>query len=103
MIEERNIKANEIKNGLININQTQLNDFYVLLDEWVKTGKKCTGIVNLKDLKKDLVYQLDEIKTTVVKLTVEGKYECEPKNNGNIRNKPCRCGSNKKFKKCCLI
>ncbi len=32
-----------------------------------------------------------------------GKYYSFLKNHNKMRNKPCPCGSGKKYKKCCLI
>ena len=120
----RSNKRDEIKNSFtkININIYVCEDlpiFYSELDNWVDTGKPVTGIINLVEIEKDIIYQLDTPNTTVVKLSEENKMkidkklelksepesetESEPKIKVKIgRNESCSCKSGKKYKRCCL-
>lgn len=100
----RNIKATEIKRSLskYNINSSNIVEFYSILNNWVKYGKKISGIINLPDIKKDIMYQLDIPQKTVVKLVNEKIKQIPKVNSLKIgRNDHCKCNSGKKFKKCC--
>ena len=112
----RSNKRDEIKSSFIKININiyiceNLKDFYTELDNWVDTGKSVTGIVNLVEIEKDIIYQLDNPNSTVVKLSEENKMKLdinpeikpEPKIKTKIgRNELCNCNSGRKYKHCCL-
>lgn len=103
-MEQRTIKATEVRNGLRNFKDSELLGFYKLLDDWVEHGTNYSGVLSLPLSKKDLVYQLDKPEMTVVKLSETDKYTVnEPKVSTKVgRNDICNCGSGIKHKKCCL-
>lgn len=71
----------------------------VLQEEYIR-AKDMTNLSKQIAAMKEDVYTLEEYKTP--NRLKNAKYEDarrEPKIN---RNEPCRCGSGKKFKKCCL-
>lgn len=112
-MNERNKKAVEIKMSLLNLTpplnefrSPTLSQFFTILQDWVDNDKKYYGILNLPEIKKDIVYQLEKPKNTVVKLTEENKEQMNPEPHINTtkigRNDTCPCDSGKKYKKCCL-
>jgi len=102
----RQKKMIEIKQSLLNLKPQsicpELTYFFSMLQDWADNNKKFSGILNLPEIKKDLVYQLDSPKNTV---TVEQKDQKEPIISSSRigRNECCNCNSGKKYKKCCLF
>jgi hypothetical protein len=103
-LNKRIEKSTEIKE---NLNKYNIHNevFLEKLNNWVETGEFNTGVINLPELKKDLVYQLTNIEETVIKLADQNQYEIKKEQKINSfkqgRNDICNCGSNKKYKKCC--
>ena len=112
-MDKRNQKVVEIKNSLLQLNPPlteticpTLTQFFTILQDWCDNDTIYHGIINLPEINKDIVYQLETPKNTVVKLTEPGKVKIDSvpyiKDKNTGRNDECQCGSGKKYKKCCL-
>lgn len=101
----RNITAQKVRNGLRSFDQnSELLKFYSLLDDWVANETAYSGVIKLENPEKDLVYQLDKLEFTVVKLSEPNTYLDKDKVDTpkTGRNEKCNCGSGIKYKKCCF-
>lgn len=92
-----------------NGNIVSMDEYENLSDEereyFIRIDKEAEQIFNDQEAIRERIFELEKVQEEKLREALHGPSaeKIERKRKKNMRNKPCPCGSGKKFKKCCMF